>query len=530
VLEQGADVGAHTSADTVTAGDGWSRAAAWLSLRFWPAFVAVCLLGLAMRLPTLSSHSLWIDETYSAWFSGLPLRELWTSVPLYETHPPMYYTLLKGWRALFGASEAGLRGMSVLASVLTIAVLASSGRALRAGARGDVVALLAALFLSVNAGNIDYAQQCRPYALETLGASIVIVCALRLLQKLAAQSGPVFSWAPLRAPMAALGVAMGITLWLHNTAIFIAFGVWVAMAVTVFALIRGRRVQQLLAIGLPGLLALLLWSPFVPMFIKQNANMATMSFWVVFHRHDLLTAWYLIGGGRAAAVPLLLAAAVGLIALWRSQRVSALGLAIILLLPLGFVQVYSFLVKAIYIDRLFEWMAPAVLALAATGVVVALSRPRWRAAGALLGLLALGLGTASTLSYYAAGSREDWRGLVASIAADARPDDVLITVPNELNVPLKYYADPAHFPETLYMPAPFPARGLPRLYVGNMGAPTLLPSDIELVRAALRTHKRVWLLQRYAEMYDPKGMVLAEVQAQRKLVKVYNNGMLALYE
>ncbi|EEF22239.1 conserved hypothetical protein, partial [Ricinus communis] len=122
--------------------------------RFWTLALLVTGLALLLRLPTLAGRSLWLDETYSAWFAAVPLHELWTSVPLYETHPPFYYTLLKGWIALFGTHEAALRSLSVLASVLTVFALPACARWARLGTKAERVALLAALFLAVNAASI----------------------------------------------------------------------------------------------------------------------------------------------------------------------------------------------------------------------------------------------------------------------------------------------------------------------------------------------------------------------------------------
>lgn len=133
-------------------------------------------------MPTLASRSLWLDETYSAWFSSLALVELWTSVPLYETHPPMYYTLLKAWSALFGTTEPALRSLSVAASVVSVMLLAASARLLKLGGLAQCVALLGALFLAMNPGSIEYAQQARPYALQTVAASIAVLCSLALLR------------------------------------------------------------------------------------------------------------------------------------------------------------------------------------------------------------------------------------------------------------------------------------------------------------------------------------------------------------
>ncbi|MDH5478300.1 MAG: hypothetical protein OEY50_08205, partial [Nitrospinota bacterium] len=75
----------------------------------------VVLVGTAVRFWLIDKESLWFDEGLSVWFSQRPLPELWGQVPAYETHPPFYYTLLKGWTILFGTSEASLRSLSAVA-------------------------------------------------------------------------------------------------------------------------------------------------------------------------------------------------------------------------------------------------------------------------------------------------------------------------------------------------------------------------------------------------------------------------------
>ncbi|MDH5477593.1 MAG: hypothetical protein OEY50_04625, partial [Nitrospinota bacterium] len=70
---------------------------------------AMTLAGAALRFFLIDKESLWMDEAYSVWFSQRPLGELWSQVPAYETHPPFYYTILKGWTFLFGQGEGALR-------------------------------------------------------------------------------------------------------------------------------------------------------------------------------------------------------------------------------------------------------------------------------------------------------------------------------------------------------------------------------------------------------------------------------------
>ncbi|MET0322059.1 MAG: glycosyltransferase family 39 protein [Duganella sp.] len=484
---------------------------------FWALCLAICLLGLGLRLPTLASRSLWLDETYSAWFSTLPLRELWTTVPLYETHPPMYYTLLKAWGVLFGTSEVALRSLSVLASVATLFILATSGRLLRAGAAVEKAALVAALFLAVNRGHIEYAQQARPYALETLSAAVAILLSVMLLRRLA--QGTDATLKQLWPTIIGLGVAGGFTLWLHNTAIFIAFGIWAGLALALLTSVRGNRWVQCQALAISGVLALLIWSPFVPLLLQQSANVAKMSFWISFQRKDVLSAWYLAGGGERAIIPIALLSLLGAWAVWRRERYSALHLLTVLIVPLAVVLGYSYLVKPIYISRLFEWLAPPLMMLAALGAMAGLKKPALRAIAVLVVVV---------VSFHASSKfytmeTEDWRALAATVAARAQPGDVMIVLPNELNVPLKYYAaNAARFPDMQYIPAPFPALDLVgHPYMGNLGAPAIVAADTKLVRDAMASHRRVWLMTRREWMYDPHNIVRNEVAASRKLVGSY---------
>jgi uncharacterized membrane protein len=489
---------------------------------FWRFCLALCVLGLAVRLPMLSSRSLWLDETYSAWFSALPLHELWTSVPLYETHPPIFYTLLKGWSVIFGNSEAALRSLSVLASVATILLVSVSGRALRSGAVGDRVALLAALLLAVNRSSIQFAQQSRPYALETLFASAAILFSLIVLRHLSSKADEERRWPVLLPGMLGLGICAAATLWLHNTAIFIVFGIWSGLTISLLLFVRKPRALQALAIGIPGLLALLIWSPFVPLLIRASANVANMSFWIRTGPADLITAYHLAAGGTFPMIPMMLLCLAGIWVMWRTDRAATLHICVILVLPLAIVLGYSYLLKPIYINRLFGWMAPSMMVLAAIGIQAVLKKPLRRYSVTILLVV---LSAISTMMYYLAPT-EDWRGFVDTVASQTQPGDAAIVYPNELNVVLHYYVPPQRpFPVVNYIPAPFPALGRNAPYVGNLGAPAVQATDAPQVRSIVEQHHRIWVISRFGKLYDREDVVHTEVTKKLKLVRSYGDNV-----
>jgi hypothetical protein len=482
--------------------------------QFWATCAIACALALVFRLPTLASRSLWLDEAYSAWFSVVPLRALWTQVPLYETHPPLYYTLLKGWRLLAGSSEPGLRSFSVLASVANVFLMAAAARFARLGPLAERVGLVSALFLALNSGNVQFAQDARPYALQTLCASVAIFCSFVLLaESRTGASRRAWGWA------AGLALAGGLTLWLHNTGVFIALGIWAGMACALALQGPHQRRQRLLLVGAAGLGALLIWLPFLPMFVKQGEGVSQLAYWIKFQASALPSAWVQAAGGKALKVPMVVLGGAGIVYLWRRQRALAWHLLLVLTVAPLTMFGYSFFVKPIFLARLFEWLAPLMMALMALGAFALPSRPLRKAAIALTLLLS----TWATCRYYYK-IMENWHEMVAMLTASARPGDLVLAFPNEVQPSFDYYLERSRVPlQVVYLPRPFPAPGMRRRYVGNLGAPAVDASDAARVRAMLPHYRRVWLVERRADLYDPQQMVWTAIATRFAPVEVYDD-------
>ena len=516
----------HTAAQPDDDGKVWTRYKPVAGLQFWQAVSAIILIGLALRLPTITK-SLWLDEAYTAWFTALPFRKLWTDVPVYEVHPPLYNIVLKAWTAVSGRTEAGLRSLSVAASLATILLLALSGKALRAGPLGDRVSLLAALLLAVNAGNINFAQQARPYAFETLTASMAILSALVLLRRL--QSNAEVGLKALLPAMLGLAVGAGSTLWLHNTGIFIPYGIWIGLTIALLGFVPGNRRLQALAVALPGICALLVWSPFLSLFLHQSSHLAEMAFWVTLEWGDLFSAWYLAAGGSYPMFIILAFAILGLGNLWRKEPPFAAMQTILLILPLATVLVIGYFYKPFYIDRLFEWLSPIVLGLAAVGILTGLSSAVIRQIAVAAAVL---FSLASTYVYYTTPT-EDWRGLIGNILAEAKPGDIIVTNPNDISVPFDYYApDLGKRLAVLFTPSPYPSVEIINGVSTAIGTPMIVPGDQVLVRNSIAGHPRVWLIERRADFYDPDSLISREISSVRKLqqTSVYQDIYVSLFE
>jgi hypothetical protein len=126
-------------------------------------------LAAALRCWTITSKNLWLDESTS-WdlaTSSVPRLISWTAS---DIHPPLYYLILKGWVAVFGDSLIALRGLSVVASLVSVWLLLK----LLDGAVPRVVAYVAVFWFAVSPHAIYYAQETRMYALAT--ASVLGAC------------------------------------------------------------------------------------------------------------------------------------------------------------------------------------------------------------------------------------------------------------------------------------------------------------------------------------------------------------------
>ena len=494
---------------------------ALMERHFGKIVLLILLIGLVFRLPGLGSRSLWIDELYSGWFSSRSFNELWTVVPYYEPHPPVYYTLLKLWRSLFGDSELALRSLSLIASLATILVIAVSGRFLEAGRMGKAVGLVGAALLAVNFANIREAQNARPYSLQILLFSVAIVAALVLVVRLgrrASATGPEGGWL---APASMLGVFTGCGLWVHNTSLFIAFGIWAGLALTVVLAPAGQRLRNFGIFFAAGVLALLVWGPFIPLFIEQSRAFSTLPFWLEPKARDLYSAWMLFLGDNWPALLFTIALLVlGLYRLGNCAPALALLVAVILVVPLYTVLAISFSVKPIYIQRLFAWMVPLGLMVMALAVMTATRR---RGLNYILPAVVLAFAISKTIWDYSR-PMDDWKAIVAEIADNAEPGDVVIGVAAEGSIAVDYYARRhENFPPLVCIPGCYPQRGLPRPYGSNFGAPKIIEADVELVDRALDTHARVWLVQVSVGIYDPKSIVRKKIASERTFVRYYGN-------
>lgn len=124
-------------------------------------------LAFALRLYRLDFQSIWWDEGHSIFVATNPILQIPT-LPAMDVHPPAYFALLHLWMAMAGSSEFALRYLSVIFSLLTLALLWPFATALANRARTPPpAARLVALLAAISPLYVAYAQEVRSYAMIT---------------------------------------------------------------------------------------------------------------------------------------------------------------------------------------------------------------------------------------------------------------------------------------------------------------------------------------------------------------------------
>lgn len=184
----------------------------WLSAHFGLILVLSAAIFVAICLIIGLNQSVWFDEAYSIIIAKQPIAELLRLTAL-DTHPPLYYILLKAWAELFGYGELALRSFSALAAGGAVIFAGLLVRRLF-GARSALITLP---FIVLAPFLLRYGFEIRMYALASLICTAATYVLVRALQEKNAKN----QWALyiLYAVLVAVGVYTlyyTVLLWLTH--------------------------------------------------------------------------------------------------------------------------------------------------------------------------------------------------------------------------------------------------------------------------------------------------------------------------
>ncbi|MEO3428814.1 hypothetical protein AAFN88_08160 [Pelagibius sp. CAU 1746] len=524
-----------------------------LPVRDWrPAFAVLLLAGLGARLMFLGDRALWLDEAYSVWFSDQDWTYLWQSVPQFETHPPLYYSLLKLWRA-FGSTETSLRLLSVLANTATIVLVALAGHLAAPRPYKLPLALAAALLFAAAPLQLIYAQEARPYALLVLAMAIVLCSAIWIVTHPERASRRLTQLHRRdRAALAAflaLGVGMAMLLWMHNLGI--VFAAVLAAILAAWWICRGRRGAALFVNLLAAaLLAVTLYAPNIPNLLLQVRSVSAQ-FWLeiptpaqLYLMTELIYGQLQIafwGSAEKHLVQLVVAVPLGVLGvrgIWRLTAESPDRRWVAWLLlgtafgPTLVMLALTYSVQPVMMERtLLPVQVPWMLLCAAAPFAV---RPDRAAlvAGLFIAIAVVNLGgfVANQATQEHREEERPWRAIAQQIAQSNAPDAPVILLPNSAGLPLAYYDDLLNLGLTMQpLPAPYPVRGEVHSYpAGGQGVPAMDAAALHRLAEATGDAPTVWLITRFEVLFDPQRLVRHSLAARFPCAKSTHHGLITV--
>ena len=405
--------------------------------RRYLGFVGVLtFVAFALRLLRLDASGLGYDELFSLAAGTLPFPDWLIAVLEDRVHPPGYYFLGQFWYGI-GHAEFIVRYLSVCFGVLAIPLIFHLGKTIVDKRLG----LIAAALMTISPFHIYYSQEARMYSLIAFLAIGANYFFIRLLER-----GKVRD---------ALGYVVLTTCGLYTHYLY----AMVVLAQMVFVVLRRSTYRATLIRWFVALIGVgALYAPWlVAVFATGGLTQAGISWIPPAYPSDLALTFFTQSLGATSLVnnpifflvpAVYIVLAFGGWAVTRADKSATRArvdfLALWFLLPLVFVFLISLDLpipnkRSVYHDRFFIAELPAFCLLIALGL-----RAMWRRYPRCFAMLAFVLLLPTIVSlqilyFDPANAREDWRGSVAYLRAQADPArDVLAIYAGEV-LPLAYY-------------------------------------------------------------------------------------------
>lgn len=216
------------------------------------AFVVAVAAGVVLRFVTTSA--LWLDEALTVNIARLPLDEMFDALRR-DGAPPLYYVLLHGWTAVFGAGDLAARSLSGVFAVASLPLAWVAGRQVG----GRRVGHAAVILLATSPFAIRYATEARMYSLVI---ALVLAGYVGVRLGLARPAWPV---------LAGVAVVAGLLALTHYWSFYLLAPVAVLLTIRWRQRHDPAAARLVLAIGAGGAL----FVPWIPGFLFQLRHTGT---------------------------------------------------------------------------------------------------------------------------------------------------------------------------------------------------------------------------------------------------------------
>jgi mannosyltransferase len=522
----------------------------WKGSRVFSTVTLACILVFAayVRFAGLGDESFWMDEGYTMAYTGLPFTKMIAYIATRDTHPPLYYILIKYWRIL-GDSEAFLRFPSAVFGIAAVGYMWS----LVKEHWGTVSATAASLLLATSEIAIWFSQENRMYSLVLLLAVLSLRFFLRFV---ALFQSPAADRHGNPAPRAARRDCIGVTvftlalLYTQSVTVFL----WGTQLLTggllgLIPLIRFRRRRSCGNSGNPAFrnsafrqwilcqaVIGVLYLPWLLVVFAQSANVHAR-FWAT-KSPSINEVWDLLGSillWGHWSIPIvwdaikLVMVLVAVRTVWNYRDVKSLALGASVVLPLLMSYLYSIYRTPILLDRALIYVCIPMLAL--IGTFLARSNAKGSVANKYTGILRVAAGIAIFAFLFNMNfiewkverglqSKEDFRGAASNALKFADGATAVVFSNAATQAAFDYYfhrsgegrnVDEYGVP-CFYYEAPANSSGM---------EPLVTPQSVKALEKKLSAYKRVVFVRTEGhEWYsDPSGLVQEYFDSNWKFVQ-----------
>jgi 4-amino-4-deoxy-L-arabinose transferase-like glycosyltransferase len=215
------------------------------------------LLAAAIRGLIAFDGPLWRDEAlFITIVRTGSFRDLVRVLHFHESHPPLFYVMMRSWLWLTGDSDSRALLLPIVLGVALVPVMFVAGRQLYSRRAGFVAAAFTAIVPALN----EYSGELRPYSLLPL---LVMLSCWALVAALKRRS--LLLWSAYAAATIAL-------VYTHNWAWLIVAGQLAATAIAIFREWNNQGIRLALSSGLSFGAVGLAYLPWLPSLIFQAAH------------------------------------------------------------------------------------------------------------------------------------------------------------------------------------------------------------------------------------------------------------------
>lgn len=221
------------------------------------AVAALAVVAALLRTYSTYNGGIWADEGNVFNIVALPTwREMFAFLSAHESHPPLFYSLVRVWRVVFGKSDVSTLAVAIVLGTAIVPVTHLVARSLYSTRAGLIAAVLVAFSPSL----IEHSAQLRPYGLLPL---LVLISSWALTK--AIDGAALRHWF-------VYAIATTLMLYTHHWTWLVWGGQVGAVGFVVFGSTPERRASTIRRFAFASVAILGLYSAWLPSFAFQVAH------------------------------------------------------------------------------------------------------------------------------------------------------------------------------------------------------------------------------------------------------------------